>query len=48
MGREIDTQVGMVVIFVVCVIFRSLPSVSPLGVGFLDKAESYTLIHCTH
>lgn len=48
MDREIDTQVRVVVIFVVCVIFRSLPVVSPLGMGFLDKAESYTLIHCTH
>lgn len=38
MDKEIDTQVGLVVIFVVCVTFRSLPLVLPSGVGFLDKA----------
>lgn len=47
MDREIDTQVGLVVIFIVCVTLRSLPLVSPSGVGFLDKA-AYTLIDCTH
>lgn len=47
MAREIDTGWGGGH-FVIYVTVRSLPLVSPSGVGFQDKAESYTLMDCTH